>query len=208
MEKHLARIAISSLVVLSASAFSQVSVQPGLVLGDGNYWLTDNGTFTNAGTTTGLLAGGVLDISCSKHFSIQSGIEYSEQGYSTFQTPSGIGGIPGIVTVDDKFDELVIPLNFKAKFPILSMFSPYALAGLNLGMVLRTTGTWTQSGLLVEKNVETGNFKTDLGFVLGAGVDFHVENVVPFFEMNYLVADTYLLGYAGFEIKAGIRFKM
>jgi len=152
---------------------------------------------------TGFLAGGVLDIGFMKYFSLEPGIQYSGRGGS---------GTDESVTYTDNLSYLAIPVNAKVKLPITPIFTPYVLAGLNVGFLLgatETVGSTSTSGT-------SGLNTMDFGFDLGFGSEFNVGNLIPFVDLGWYIgvaniASNAPSGYSstnhGFEVKAGLKFK-
>lgn len=222
MKKQLAGIAIFALVLLSSSGFSQISVQPGVVIGLGAFKETESDPTGSYSTNTnnGFLAGGVLDIAFNKYLSLEPGIEYSGRGGSTFYTITDSLGYPlGSESVIDKLSYLAIPINLRVKIPVSPSFSLYELAGINLVYLLSATETDSYSGITTQVDIKSQMHLVDFGVDIGAGVEFNVGTMIPFFEMDYLFGLTNtdanpddainsISEYNnGLEIRAGIRFK-
>ena len=206
MNKRVLSSAVGAVVLLSASVFAQVSVQPGITAGLSSYSETESipGISVTTDSKMGLVAGGVLDIVIMKMFSIEPAVVYSMRGGQV----SDAG-----VTAKLNLSYLAIPVHFKLKYPVTPIVSPYALAGVNVGILLSAKaddGTTSQD---VKDSMNT----TDFGIDLGAGVEFSASSVVPFVEIVYDIGLSNLAKDApadvsaktsGMEIKAGLRFKM
>jgi opacity protein-like surface antigen len=208
MNKRVLSIAVGAVVLLSTSVFAQVSVQPGITAGLSMFnekTTSSGGITTTIDTKTGMVAGAVLDIVIMKIFSIEPGILYSMRGG---QATDDHG-----VTTKDNLSYLAIPVHAKLKIPATPVVGAYALAGVNLGILLSaksTDGTSTDD--------RKGQFNsTDFGLDFGAGVELSLVKVVPFVEFVYDLGlsniDKNATGDAstktsGMELRAGLRFKM
>jgi hypothetical protein len=216
MKKQLAGMAMSALVIFSASVFSQVTVQPGLMVGVGIYGESQTGV--SLSSNTGFMGGGLLDISFNNIVSLRPGIEYVTRGASYDEQ--------GVMGGDFTLNYLAIPIDVKVKIPTaLPAFCPYALVGLNTAFFLsENLGMWERSasevGESATENTYVWNYfnhfnTIDFGLDLGVGADIPVGNIVPFVEFSYYLGianvdatagDPSLTNH-GFEIKAGIKFK-
>jgi opacity protein-like surface antigen len=207
--------ALTAIILLSASAFSQVSLRPGVVMGLGIFKETisnPSDSFTTDGRT-GFLAGGVLDIAFDRYFSLQPGIEYSSRGGSA-TSPDNFTG--NDLTSTDKLNYLALPIDLRVKYPVMPLFSPYILGGVNLGILLSATNSITESGISTDTDIKGGLNSVDFGFDLGAGAEFYAGPVITFLEVNYMlgIADvaanepsSYSQYNHGLEIRAGVKFK-
>ncbi len=209
MKKQLAMIALAALGFLVVSAYSQVTVEPGAVIGIGSFWVTSSGggESSSSDSRTGFLAGGVLDIGFSHYLSLEPGIQYSGRG--------GKSSSDG-VNETDEFDYLAIPINLKVKYPVTPVISPYVLAGINVGFLLGASSTVTEEGVTTTYSGTSGLNTLDFGFDLGVGSEFHVGNIIPFVDLGWYIGVANISsdassGYSstnhGFEVKAGIKFK-
>jgi opacity protein-like surface antigen len=207
--------ALSVIMLLSVSAFSQVSFRPGLVIGLGMFKETisnPSDSFTT-NNRAGFLAGGVLDIAFNKYLSVQPGVEYSGRGGSATSLDNFTGDY---LTSIDKLNYLAIPIDLRVKYPVTPFFSSYILGGANLGILLSATNSGTEPGISTYADIKNGINSMDFGFDLGAGAEFYAGAVIPFFEVSYMlgiadVAANESSGYSqynhGLEIKAGVKFK-
>lgn len=229
MRKQLLSITAIVAAFFCTSAFAQVSVSPGVVVGV---------DFMNMSTTpdpgipfdsrTGLTAGAVLEIAFSKYLSLQPGIVYSGRGFTESISGKEMG-ISYSATDNVALHYLAIPIDFKAKYAASPNCIPYALVGLNAAFFLsgREHGTGSVSGYVpgygyidstfdVNNDVSTSFNSMDFGLDLGVGLEFPTQSVTPFIEFVYYlgianIADdpsgTSTATNNGFEIKAGIKFK-
>jgi hypothetical protein len=218
MKKQLAGMAMSALVIFSASVFSQVTVQPGLMVGVGIYGESQTGV--SLSSNTGFMGGGLLDISFNNIVSLRPGIEYVARGASMSENGEDSDGVPLNISANLTLNYLAIPIDVKVKIPTASPgFCPYALVGLNTAFLLSANAKETASGdgESVTENTDVGSYFTtiDFGLDLGVGADIPVGNIIPFVEFSYYLGianvdatagDPSLTNH-GFEIKAGIKFK-
>ncbi len=167
IKKH---FAIAALLFVSASAYSQVGLQPGVIIGVGSY---------GDAPTSYFIAGGVLDIPLSRHFSIEPRIEYQHIGSYNFHNEDGT-----VTSFTSNQNYIAASVNGKLKFPIPPIVSPYILIGLNY--------FWPAANV---PNVYSAAFDLDIG----AGVEFNAGPIIPFIEVNT---------FYGYGVNAGIRFKI
>jgi opacity protein-like surface antigen len=126
---------------------------------------------------------------------------------------SSIGG--GIVHSTFSFNYLAIPVHVKLKYP-LPMVKLYALAGVNMGILLSAKGKGEMTGFpAVETDLKDSLSATDFGIDLGAGVEFSLPKITPFIEFVYYMGMVDIEKdpdvtdkSSGFEIRAGLKFKM
>ena len=164
------RIALSAFLLFSVSAFAQVSLQPGAVIGLGVFRETESdptGSYTT-NKKNGFIAGGVLDIAFNRFISLEPGIEYSGRGGATlYNVIDSLGNSLGSESVTDNFSYLAIPINVKAKIPVSPTFTLYELAGLNLGILLSATESDTYSGITTQTDIKNQMHLVDLGLDIG-----------------------------------------
>jgi hypothetical protein len=156
-------------------------------------------------TKTGLVAGAVLDIWILNILALEPGIAYSMRGGQFSMGTSGTG--------KENLAYLAIPFHGKVKWPGIPVLSPYALAGLNLGILLSAKADDGTTSEDFSSNVNPLAFGLDFG----AGLDFDLPGIVPYIEFVYDLGVSNLAKNApsdasmttsGSEIKAGIRFKL
>lgn len=212
------RSTMAALVLLSASAFGQVRVQPGVVIGFGMFKYSDsyNNPLLNYSdnSKTGWLGGGVIDIAFNGYLSLGSGIEYLERGGS-YATEDDFTNTT--ISTTDNLDYLEIPINLKIKYPMTFNVTPYALAGLNLGYLLSATQSVTNATGTTQMDIKSEMSSVAYGFNLGGGAECNTGPVISYFELNYMYNDDGMINIPGignairhnngFEFKAGIRFK-
>jgi opacity protein-like surface antigen len=206
MNNRLLTIAAGVIVLLNASAFAQIGVQPGITAGLSSYSekVSTSGISVTNDSKAGLAFGGVLDIAIMNMFSIEPGVIFSMRGGQS----SSYG-----ITLKEYLTYLALPLHFKLKYPVTPIVSPYALAGLNLGILLSAKDDDGTNSVDIKNSLNT----TDFGIDLGAGVEFSVSSAVPFAEFVYNLGLSNIYKNApadfslktnGMEIKVGLRFKM
>jgi hypothetical protein len=120
----------------SAPGGQEITWRPGGFIGLG--WFRENSSFPEGSSSSdfrsSFLLGGVFEMAYNKYFSFEPGIEYARRG--------GEWSDGTFETYDIGYDYLSIPVNVKLKYPSLPpmngvpAFSPYVLAGLNLGILL------------------------------------------------------------------------
>ncbi len=214
MSKRFLSIVAGAVVLFNAAVFAQVSVQPGITVGMSSFTekSSSSGITVTADSRMGLVAGGVFDISVMNLLSIEPGLLYSMRGMKMEESIQGY-----TETITDNFSYLAIPVHAKLKYP-LPMMKPYALAGLNLGILLSAKQKWEMTGQPSEEyDLKDSSSTVDMGLDFGAGIEFSLPKITPFVEFVYYMG---LLDLAknpdpdvstksnGWEIKAGLKFKM
>jgi hypothetical protein len=213
MKNRLCNMTAGSVAFFTVSVFAQVGASFGITGGFSTFWETasSNGETVSSPNKTGLVVGGLLDISLVNLLSIEPGLAYSMRGY---KKEDHYG------SVSDNFSYLAVPIHAKVKYtlPTLPEVKPYALAGLNFGFLLsakfkeETTGYPTY-----EADEKSSMNAVDMGFDLGAGVEFSLPTITPFVEfVCYLgmtdfpkdMAPGESLKNNGTELKAGVKFKL
>ncbi len=211
MMKHLTIVA---LFLASASAFGQVRVQPGAVVGFGAFKYSDSSNnplvkFSDDGKA-GLLFGGVIDITFTRYLSLATAMEYLNRGGS-YSTDNDFTNTT--ITTTDNLGYLEMPVNLKLKCPVPLNVTPYALAGLNLGYLLSATQSVNNSQTDIKSELSSIAY----GYNLGAGAECDAGQVIPYFELNYTFNNDGNVNSSaggggmrynsGFEFKLGARFK-
>lgn len=207
MNKRVLSIAAGAVVLLSTSVFAQVSVQPGITAGLSMFSKKENsgGITITSDTKTGMVAGAVLDIVFMNMLSIEPGLLYSMRGGQSTDEHG--------VTTKANLSYLAIPVHAKLKIPATPVVSAYALAGVNLGILLSAKASDGTNSQDIKANVNS----TDFGIDLGAGLEFSIASVVPFIEFVYDFGLSNIEKDAtgnnswktsGMELRAGLRFKM
>jgi opacity protein-like surface antigen len=215
MMKRLVSLAAVGVVLLNAAVFAQMSISPGITAGLSSFkeTVSYSGMTVTSDSRTGLAFGGLLDISVMNILSIEPGIGYSMRGYKMSTTEPSFG----TMTFSNNFSYLTIPVHGKLKFPT-PLIKPYALAGLNVGLLLAAKAKMEGTGIPTEElDVKDSMNAVDIGLDLGAGVEFSMPQITPFVEFVYYMGLTNFpkdvpSGYSaknnGFELKGGLKFKM
>lgn len=211
MSKRFISFVAGAVVLFNVAAFAQVSVQLGITAGMTSFTEkidVTNITVTQPDSKMGIVAGAVLDISLMELISIEPGILYSMRG-AKVSDPTG--------TASDNFSYLAVPVHAKIKY-ITPMVKPYALAGMNLGILMSAKTKIEATGLpAIDVDVKDSMSTVDIGLDFGAGVEFSLPKITPFVEFVYYLGFLELaknpdpdvsIKSHGWDIKAGLRFKM
>ena len=192
------------------------SIALGVVGGLGIYGVSQTGfTYT---TTSGLVLGGQIEIPFNNYIALRPGIEFVERGATAGESGTDSLGeeINGTATITASY--LAIPIDLKVNIPVNAPpFCPYVLVGLNTAVLLRANANGTVNGIAFSNMNYNSYFNPfDFGLDLGAGADFPIGPVIPFVELSYYLGLVNVDSDAsdpsatnhGFEIKAGIKFKL
>ncbi|MGA3052206.1 MAG: outer membrane beta-barrel protein [Chitinispirillaceae bacterium] len=204
------------LSVCSESTIAQVQVTPGVVTGIGIYDESQSyaGSSSASGLNAGFVAGAILDIALSPTVSFRPGLIFSGRGGSYTDSDSGYAGSP---TENYNLNYLAIPIDFKWSYQAAPQFIPYALLGLNLGILLSATDHINIPGE-GSGNIDVGSVynPVDFGFDIGVGAEFPGSELIPFVELSYYLglvntsSDQPSGGSvtnSGIEIRVGLKFK-
>jgi hypothetical protein len=214
MNKRFCSLTVIAVVLFTAGVFAQVSVKPGIAVGINSFTqkVDAPGMTITPDSKTGFVAGGVLDISLMELISIEPGLMYTMRGMKFEQSSGGT-----TVTATENLSYLTIPVHAKVKF-VTPMIKPYALAGLNLGILLAAKDKIEMTGApTVDEDVKDSVNAVDMGLDFGLGVDFSLPAITPFVEFAYYLGLMELAKNPdpdvatksnGWEIKAGLRFKI
>jgi hypothetical protein len=181
---------ISLLIIVSgtaALASAAPAVEPGVVLGLNLSRLSGQVIGLNWGTKGGFTGGAVLTFSLTDFFAIQPGLLYSQKGGRYEEPYEG-----GKIRMTLRFSYIDLPVVAKLALPLgeEAAFRPYVLggasAGLRIGSKLRTdlVDPYDYEENLDESQVE-GVKSFVLSLVLGAGLDFRIQNGRLLLECRY-----------------------
>jgi hypothetical protein len=218
-------ILLSAIICYCSLVSGQIRVRPGIAIGYSSYTQTVDPPSMYAGKNVGrpgFTGGAVCEISVLKLVSIEPGIFYSMRGSRS----------EGDVVADDvrheqtistrKFSYIAFPVHIKINYPT-PLIHPYALAGLNIGILLEATELdevidFRQGRTDSEEFGRKYEFDAnDFGVDLGAGVQADISVFSPFVEFVYYVglrklerekADYRTTKNAGWEIKAGSKLRL
>jgi hypothetical protein len=215
MSKRFICFVAGAVVLFNGAVSAQIHLSPGIVAGLSSFSQKEVwGAYSVVhDRKTGIVAGGILDISLFNLLSIEPGLAYSMRGSKMDQDLSSVGG--GIVHTTLSFNYLAIPVHIKIKYP-LPMVKLYALGGANVGLLLSAKGKDEMDGSpAVETDVKDSLSTTDFGIDFGGGVELSLPKITPFIEFVYYMGmlDIEKKPYvtdksSGIEIKAGLKFKM
>jgi opacity protein-like surface antigen len=205
MNKRFLGIAAGIVALLNTGIFAQVSFQPGITAGIGMFSekTSGNGSTFTTDSKTGIVAGGVLDIVVLNMFSIEPGIVYSMRGGQTSS---------GAITVKDDKNYLAIPVHAKVRFTATPIVHLYALAGVNLGILLSAK----EDNGSTTTDVKDQFNSTAFGLDFGGGLEFSLGGLVPYIEYVYDLGLSNIAKDApsgssfttsGSQIQVGLRFK-
>ena len=192
---------IVALLLFSASAFGQVSMQPGEVDGLSHCYL---GLSYESGKSPLLIAGSLLDKQLSKCLNLQTGLEYFDDGMSL----RGLS-IPVYCNLNIELSS-VVNTCFFAGFNAATwsyILPNWRIGGQDLGfgadfrLSLQLT-TYLFAGLSYEnQSYIFANWSEALYF--GMGAQYKCRRLTPFVELTPARTENGL----GIQINAGIRFK-
>jgi hypothetical protein len=172
------------------------------------------GSSSASGLNVGFVAGAFLDIALSPTVFFRPGLLFSGRGGSYTDSDSGYAGSP---TENYNLNYLTIPMDFKWAYQAAPQFVPYALLGMNLGILLSATDHLNIPGV-ASGDLDFGNVynPVDFGFDIGAGAEFSGSELIPFVELLYYLGlvntrSDQLSGVSvtnsGVEIRIGLKFK-
>lgn len=211
MAKRFVGIVVGLVALVGTATQAQTHTELGVNAGLSMFHetATQSSTSISSDTKTGLVAGAVLDIWLLNILALEPSITYSMRGGQFAITlQNGTSG-----TLKENLAYLAIPFHAKLKWPGIPALSPYALAGINLGILLSAKdddGTTSE-----EFSSEVNPLAFGLDF--GAGLDFDLPGIVPYIEFVYDLGVSNLskdapsdasIKTSGSELKAGIRFKL
>ena len=216
MKKYFCLLA-GTVLVLTSALGAQIRLRPGVDIGTSIF--TQTGTHTDGSAVdkdfrAALTLGGMLDVSVLNILSVEPGISFTMRGAKSPTSSSG--------TETAKLSYLSIPLHAKLRLPSL-LVSPYAAAGVNLGILLAASSeTESSSGAgSTTVDVKTDYKTVDFGLDFGGGVELNLPLVTPFIEYTYYlglpnvlsattgadaIKPTTSLKNSGMEIKGGVKF--
>lgn len=197
--------------IISGSVFAQVTLSPGFTGGVSisKEKLKSSGLTIEGDNVTGLTVGGVLDIGMTQNFSVEPGLIFTQRGTKISMDFGGTS-----VTATHSLNYLEIPVVAKGKLP-LGTVTPYALAGVSLGILLSANTTAEATGMPSTDEEDTSTTATDFGLNFGGGAELAMGNVKPYVEFSYYLG---LLNIAkdassdeseksqGMAIRAGLKF--
>jgi hypothetical protein len=154
MKLYAVCLTVAALAVCPVSVFSEVNVEPGVLIG---HTVFENMSLENYN------AGGVVDILFGKYLSIQTGIQYMR--IATVNIDYDYNYYYTLTSYQNYFD---MPIDCKFKFPVTSTLSPYLLTGLNFRE-------------LVNSQSESNGFYCSFG--IGAGLEMNAGPTIPFIEL-------------------------
>jgi opacity protein-like surface antigen len=209
MSKRIIGIAACLVVLFSMAAFAQMKIQPGIAVGVTNFSekYSGSGVTITPDSRMGFSAGAVLDIGLMDLISIEPGLFYTTRGMKMENSGT---------TFTENLSYLSVPVHVKVKFtsPVVK---PYALAGLNLGLLMSAKDKVEGGGATAEQDIKDSANSVDMGLDFGVGVDFALPALTPFVEFVYYVGLMDLpkdlpsgvsVKSNGWEIKGGLKFKM
>jgi hypothetical protein len=214
MNNRFISFVVGAVVLFNTAVFSQVSAQLGITAGMTSFTekIKSSGMTITPDSKMGLVAGAVLDISLMELISIEPGILYQMRGMKMSDSYGG-----STATITNSLSYIAIPVHAKVKY-VTPMVKPYALVGINLGILMSAKAKYEETGLpSQEQDVKDSASTVDMGLDFGAGVEFSMPKITPFVEFVYYVglldlqknpAQDVTVKSNGWEIKAGMRFKM
>jgi len=172
----------------------------------------------------GLTAGGYFVFNLNKYLGLQADLLFSQKGYQyDFVDYDAISASMGWVTNKFTFSYLELPLLVKARLP--GRYSPYAVAGISLAMLLSVTVDNVYEETLAQEAYDLfwgDNFDLldwgweyntlDAGIVAGAGIDILLGSILLNLEARYTlgflpVSAFYDYTNGAFTITAGAGFQ-
>jgi hypothetical protein len=209
MSKRFLSIVAGAVVLFNVAAFAQAKIQPGIAFGMTSFSekASVSGLTVSMDSKMGITGGAMLDISLMDLVSIEPGLFYTMRGFKMEE--SG-------VTVTENLSYLTVPVHAKIKF-VTPVVKPYALAGVNLGFLLSAKDKAEGGGQSVDEDIKDSMNVIDLGLDFGLGVEFALPAMTPFVEFAYYLGlmdlpknlpSDVTVKSNGWEIKAGLKFKM
>lgn len=123
---------------------------------------------TGAEAFTGGAGGGYLTLSLLPSFAVQPEILYSQKGWNAS------GENSGVPTVGEyRINYLEVPVLAKFSFGIL--VKPYILVGPYFANRISSSWEETAGGVTLSGSMDDGLKKSDIGYVLGAGVSTPIK---------------------------------
>jgi hypothetical protein len=171
----LAAVVLSSIFFTVTNSFAQVGIALGAKGGIGIMTFKGSNA-SNIDGRTSWLGGGFLNAQISPAFNLQPEILFSQKGadYTT-----------GAVRRNLVINYFEIPVLAKFRLPIDEVFFPHLLLGPNFAFRtnLKYSGMETGSGAEVTVN-KSEIRKSDVGGIVGAGVDIETRNSGLFFTLD------------------------
>ncbi|HQY19465.1 MAG TPA: porin family protein [Ignavibacteria bacterium] len=218
--KKLNNIALLIIVLLivfaSNNSNAQVKIALGLQAGVnfGNASNNVAGVDQTLSSSTGFIAGGLVDIGLSKQISIVPGLRYIGKGSK--QTNVAVQGL-GNGDLKTTIGMLEFPALLRVKFPLTEV-NPYLIAGPILGIILSANTDFipTAGGTTQSFDVKSTFESTEFDLYFGGGLDFKISpSASLFFELGYELGLTDIAKASNvttksysFQITGGARFGM
>jgi len=179
MKRKIALIALLVISIVYTDATSQsisLGIEAGVNLANVNVTPTPT---VSTDTRTGIIVGGVLDISLTPSISVVSGLRYMSKGYKLTS---------GVQKLDVKADYLEFPILLKVKFPLTEV-KPYLIGGPTIGINLSANSEFSNGTTTTTTDIKKDVESVDFGLLFGAGLDFKVAT-----KTNLFVQFGYSLG--------------
>lgn len=209
--------------VLSVTpATAQVSIEPGVKLGgnlatfqgdDAEATLIGMDGEADLNRRTGLVVGGFLFMDFAGPFALQPELLYVQKGAKMEGSATTMLG-PIDFSATYKVDYLEIPVLAKFEVPMTGPASPNLFAGPALGF--KMSESWEMEVMGETETEDSDDIKsTDLGFVIGAGMDFGLTAGTLTVDLRYVLGLSSLpsegddeadIKNGGIMLTAGFRF--